>query len=183
MNKQSVHKLYLEAIAATGSYIEPELLKTNKEVSNNHGQENIDPLVDDPLKEDSTTADVAGFESKFAFAPNTNKATKYSLKNGYTLAKEQTEFTKLASTIHLSEALYNDYKNDESSTPRRKVNESIRKINSHLFQIEQILRQNLKLKQEANITEAHYWDTTKTNLRKISEKLSRVNNTIKHFNS
>lgn len=174
MKKDWVHKLYLETVTS-GSYVEPALLNNDLNIT--------DDLDDEPIEETSTTGDVAGFETKFAFSKNKKGGAnpKVYMRDGMTLAKEQTEFSKIASMLHLSEALYKDYKEDCSATPRKKVNESIRKINSHLFQIERIIHQNLKLKQESGITDEHYWDSTKANLRKINEKLGRVNNTIKRF--
>ncbi len=257
MNAKYIHKLYLEAIAATGSYVEPMPSLTNSNVTTKPAtSDDLDDELD--LTEMSATGDVAGFETKFAFSKNKNGGAnpKVYKRDGMTLAKKineaftlqdlehhidhnrkdilanmqhygwkkndikkirnyydlahlldvdtrdlqhvdlqqyaestyellfeskQTEFKKLASTMHIKESLYKVYKEDESATPRRKVNEAIQKVNSHLFQIEHILRQNLRLKQEANVQDSHYWDSTKVNFRKINEKLGRICNTIKNF--
>ena len=81
----------------------------------------------------------------------------------------------------MSEVSYKEYKKDESATQKQKVNRAIKEINSKLYKIERIVNQNLKLKSEAGVDENKYWKSTRSNLAKISEKMTRISNRLRGF--
>jgi hypothetical protein len=87
----------------------------------------------------------------------------------------------LAKNTLLSEISYKDYKNDESSTSKQKVNRAIREINSKLYKIESIINQNIKLKSESGVDSTKYWKSTRSNLQKISEKMQRISERLRRF--
>ena len=97
---------------------------------------------------------------------------------GYKVVKEST-FMKIAKLMN--EINYNDYKKDESSTSKQKVNKAIKEVNSKLYKIERIINQNIKLKTETGIDETKYWKSTRENLQKISEKMHRLSKKLRSF--
>ena len=94
--------------------------------------------------------------------------------------KEST-FIRIAKLSLMSEVSYNEYKKDESSSQKEKVNKAIQEVNSKLFKIERIINQNIKLKTEAGIDENKYWKSTRENLSKISEKMQRLSGKLRRF--
>ena len=93
---------------------------------------------------------------------------------GYHKVKESSTYKSMASQLHLNEVSYNDYKKDDSSSNKAKVNEAIKTINRKLFEIERLVNQNVKLKQEMNVDNNQYWKSTKSRLGKISERILKV---------
>lgn len=87
---------------------------------------------------------------------------------------EGSEFKRVASELHLTEASYKDYKRDESMNSKQKVNTAIKEINRKLFEIERLVSQNVKLKQEMGVDNGQYWKSTKQRLGKISERILKV---------
>ena len=83
----------------------------------------------------------------------------------------------------INEITYKDFKKDESRKNYQKVNDSIKKINRMMFEMERIVNQNTKLKSEAGIHNGQYWKPTHKRLMKISERLKIVSNKIKELGS
>ena len=110
-------------------------------------------------------------------AYNTPKAFKKKKKKEM---KEST-FKKLSREMFLGEATYRQYKSDKSSTQKQKVNNAIKEVNSKLFRIERIINQNMKLKSEAGVDSTQYWKSTRSNLKKISERMMRISEKLRKF--
>ena len=87
---------------------------------------------------------------------------------------EGSEFKRVASQLHLNEVSYKDYKRDDTSTNKTKVNEAIKTINRKLYEIERLVNQNVKLKKEMSVDNGQYWKSTKVRLGKISERILKV---------
>ena len=83
----------------------------------------------------------------------------------------------------INEISYKEFKKDDSRKNYQKVNDSIKKINRMMFEIERIVNQNTKLKSEAGIHNGQYWKPTHKRLMKISERLKLVSNKIKELGS
>jgi len=82
----------------------------------------------------------------------------------------------------LSEAVsYRDYKKDPTSTPAQKVNKGIAEVNRMLSEMEKIVNNNLRLKQEAGVDSSHFWKTTGTRFAKINERMTRISNRLKEL--
>ena len=125
-------------------------------------------IEEEDLDEANTTADAGGeYDTEY---------TKGLM--GYKVVKEST-FMKMAKMMN--EVNYNDYKKDESSSSKQKVNRAIKEVNSKLFKIERIINQNIKLKTETGIDETKYWKSTRENLQKISEKMHRLSKKLRSF--
>ena len=135
-------------------------------------------IEEEDLDEANTTADAGGeYDTKYAFGKKKKKDYTKGLM-GYKVVKEST-FMKIAKLMN--EINYNDYKKDESSTSKQKVNKAIKEVNSKLFKIERIINQNIKLKTETGIDETKYWKSTRENLQKISEKMHRLSKKLRSF--
>ena len=76
--------------------------------------------------------------------------------------------------LHINEASYKEYKRDDSMNSKQKVNNAIKEINRKLFDIEKLVNQNVKLKQEMGVDNGQYWKSTKARLGKISERILKV---------
>ena len=135
---------------------------------------------EEEIDEANTTVDAGGeYDTKYAFGKKKKKDLTKGLM-GYKPVKEST-FMKMAKLTMLNEANYNDYKKDESLTPKQKVNKAIKEVNGKLFRIERIINQNIKLKTETGIDETKYWKSTRENLEKISEKMERLSEKLRRF--
>tara|TARA_A100001515_G_scaffold140725_1_gene136777 strand:+ start:863 stop:1321 length:459 start_codon:yes stop_codon:yes gene_type:complete len=135
-------------------------------------------IEEEDLDEANTTADAGGeYDTKYAFGKRKKKEYTKGLM-GYKVVKEST-FMKMAKMMN--EVNYNDYKKDESSSSKQKVNRAIKEVNSRLFKIERIINQNIKLKTETGIDETKYWKSTRENLQKISEKMHRLSKKLRSF--
>ena len=76
---------------------------------------------------------------------------------------------------------YRDYKKDPTSTPAQKVNKGIAEVNRMLSEMEKIVNNNLRLKQEAGVDSSHFWKTTGTRFAKINERMTRISNRLKEL--
>jgi len=99
---------------------------------------------------------------------------------GYKKVKEST-FMTLAKNTLLSEISYKEYKKDSSLNSKQKVNRAIKEIVSKLGKIESIVKQNIKLKSESGVDSTQYWKSTRSNLRKISEKMQNISERLRRF--
>lgn len=100
--------------------------------------------------------------------------------------KSKKNFSKLESLEKkienkINEITYSAYVHDDSRKNYQKINDSIKKINRMMFEIEQIVNQNNKLKKEAGIHTNQYWKSTQYRLGKISERMIRVSQKIKEL--
>ncbi len=143
---------------------------------------------DEDLDEMSVTGDVAGYDSPKAFGKNNRGVEemerlgfkKVPKTNKYFVPMEST-FKRLASSIYLNEGSYHEYKNDESASPRTKVNRSIAEVNKRLMEIEKIVNHNIRLKTESGVNSDQYWKRSANTFAKISERLNRINNKLKEL--
>ena len=115
----------------------------------------------DEVEETSTTANIAGFETPYAFSDEEDSKKL-----------DETKYKKVMGEIY--NLNYNSYKKDESLNTKQKVNGAISEISKKLFEIERILGRNLKLKKEQGLRSTSYWKSTKGKLGKISERMNRI---------
>jgi len=81
----------------------------------------------------------------------------------------------------INEISYKEFKKDESRKQYQKVNDSIKKMNRMMYEMERVVNQNIKLKSEAGVNNGQYWKSTQKRLVKISERLKIVSNKIKEL--
>jgi len=82
----------------------------------------------------------------------------------------------------LDEAVsYREYKKDPNSTPKQKVNKGIAEVNKMLSEMEKIVNNNLRLKQETGVDSSHFWKSTGQRFAKINERMTRISNRLKEL--
>lgn len=145
------------------------------------------------LDETSTTGDISGFDSPYAFGEIDDDdietmGMKRVKKSNKIINPMESKFTykKIMSEMYgiksIDEAVsYREYKKDESATPSQKVNKSIMEVNRMLTEIERVIAQNLKLKNESGVNSKQFWKSTQTRFTKINEKLTRIFNRTKEL--
>jgi len=157
-------------------------------------------LISEVLDEMTSTGDVAGYNSAYAFTNSTSKMGDYFKKQGYDVVdKDVTNndnsnknknrknnnsisnlVTKVISNMNLSEVNYKQFKTDNSQTNKQKINISIKQINSDLYKLEQTLNHVIKLKTESDMhDDKYYWKPTKSRIQKIQSRLNSITNKIK----
>jgi len=81
----------------------------------------------------------------------------------------------------INEISYKEYKKDDSRKDYQKVNDSIKKINRMMYEVERIVNQNAKLKNEAGVHTGQYWKSTQKRFGKISERMLKVAQRLKEL--
>ena len=150
---------------------------------------NIETLeVVSELDEISTTAGVPGYQTPYAFGKASDdtvnilgyKKVKKANKN---VMNSESKFMQISKELHLHEVSYKDYKNDPTSSSKQKVNQAIHEVNKKMYQIEKIINQNLRLKNEMKLGNSEYWKSTNEKMYKISERLIRIAKNLKELNA
>ena len=141
----------------------------------------------DDIEEISTSAGAGGYETPNAFG-NLGDDTIEML--GYKKVKKvkknevkESDFMKFSKELYLNEISYNEYRKDPIASPKSKINNSINFINRGLKEIEKVVNQNVRLKQEIGVDNGIYWKSSRENLTKISERLLRVSKQLKELAS
>ena len=124
-------------------------------------------FVDDENELDNDHIEVLGYKK--------SKKSKKNIKTMESLER------KLESKIN--EISYKEYKKDDTRKDYQKVNDSIKKINRMMFEMERIVNQNTKLKNEAGVHTGQYWKSTQQRFGKISERLLKVAHKLKELSS
>lgn len=135
----------------------------------------------DSITEMSTTGNVAGYQTPYAFGKQDDEDIEIL---GYKKVKtSESKFMSLSKSLYLNEASYHTYKKDPSISPKKKVNQSISEINKRLREIERVVNHNVRLKQEMGVNSGQYWKSSQGNLVKISERLLRISKQLKELAS
>ena len=137
--------------------------------------------LEEELEEANATGGGEAYDTPNAFSKDGKEdENDVAETSGYKKVKES-KFMTLAKHTLVNEVSYKDYKKDETSTSKQKVNRAIREINSRLYKIEGVINQNIKLKSEAGVDSTKYWKSTRSNLYKISEKMQRISERLRRF--
>ncbi len=78
----------------------------------------------------------------------------------------------------INEGKYHDYRNDDTLTAKQKIGRSMREVRDGLNSLEQLVKMNVKLKNELNVNSQSYWKNTHKALHKISERLVKLANKV-----
>lgn len=76
---------------------------------------------------------------------------------------------------------YREYKKDPKASPQQKVNKGIAEINSMLAEIERMVQNNVRLKQEMGVNSSHFWKATGKRFAKINERMTRISNRLREL--
>ena len=166
-----------------------KILKESKEPEDNSrliDNEEDDLQIDD-IEEISTSAGAGGYETPNAFGELGDDTIEML---GYKKVKKvkknevkESDFMKFSKELYLNEISYNEYRKDPIASPKSKINNSINFINRGLKEIEKVVNQNVRLKQEIGVDNGIYWKSSRENLTKISERLLRVSKQLKELAS
>jgi len=166
-----------------------KILKESEELEDNSRliDDEEDDLQIDDIEEISTSAGAGGYETPNAFGELGDdtiemlgyKKVKKVKKNEF----KESYFMKFSKELYLNEISYNEYRKDPIASPKSKINNSINFINRGLKEIEKVVNQNVRLKQEIGVDNGIYWKSSRENLTKISERLLRVSKQLKELAS
>ena len=131
-------------------------------------KEIIRELIRKELEEVSTSANVPGYQTPYAFSGGRKKDKKKKKK----IATNSTGYSKV------NEGRYHNYRNDESMTPKQKIGRSMREIRDSLNELDRLVKMNVRLKNELNVNSQSYWKNTHKALNKISERLVKLANKV-----
>jgi hypothetical protein len=143
-------------------------------------------IDEDELEEMSVAAGAGAYDTPNAFGELSDDDIEML---GYKKVKKpktesvDSDFVALSKALYLKEIAYNDYKKDPIATPKQKINSSINYINKGLKEIEKVVNNNVRLKQEMGVDNNIYWKSSRENLAKISERLLRVSKQLKELAS
>lgn len=145
-----------------------------------------EPRIEDMVDEMSVATGAGGYEIPNAFGNLSDDDIEllgYKKVKKVKAAVKESEFMKISKEIHLTEISYNEYKKDPIASPKQKINTSVNFINKGLKEIEKVVNQNVRLKQEMGVDNGVYWKSSRENLTKISERLLRVSRQLKELAS
>ena len=132
----------------------------------------IREMVKEELKEASVTGNIDGGEGP--------PKTPYAFQGKRKKDKEKEDKIATNSTGYkkISEGKYHDYRNDDTLTAKQKIGRSMREVRDGLNNLEQLVKMNVKLKNELNVDSRSYWKNTHKALHKISERLVKLANKV-----
>ena len=131
-------------------------------------KEIIRELIQQELKEATTTGNIDGYETPYAFTGKSSKNKK----------KKKEISTNSTGYNVVKEGRYHDYRNDETMTPKQKIGRSMREVRDSLSELERVVKMNVRLKNELNVNSGSYWKNTHKALHKISERLVKLANKV-----
>jgi hypothetical protein len=141
----------------------------------------------------NVTSNIDGYQTPNAFSPSEEDFEESSKDRaevfGYkTVGKLQNKHRKKVYATEssaykqameqLTEISYNDFKLDQTKTSTRKINDSIRHINSKVYEVERVIKHALKLKTEMSVDQRNLWRSSISKLVKIAERITRISKNI-----
>jgi hypothetical protein len=133
-----------------------------------HAFQKNNPTKKDKEKEYSNATSSTGY----GVAPKTNNYIK----------RRDEMFNRAEHLINtIDEGKYTDYRNDDTMTPKKKINTSIKEVNRRLYEIETMINHAMRLKTETGMEDV-FWKSTKSRFAKISERMLRIGTKLREFN-
>jgi hypothetical protein len=133
------------------------------------------------VEEGTTTASAGGeYQTPNAFAGSKKKWRKQVPREYSEPSLYYEHMLKKLQTL-INEISYNEFKSDDSSTQKQKINNSIKEISTQLYKMEQTLNQISKLKTEINGDQRIFYKSTFSKFGKISERILRLGNKIREL--
>lgn len=144
---------------------------------------------DEELREMNATGNITGYNTPNAFVSSKEShdaKVKDSLDTyGYSITdnpkkkntiKSESLYKTAMNSLH--EVSYREFKTDQSRPTGRKINDSIKDIDSALREIERAVKHASRLKSEANVDQRTLWKSSHSRLVKIHERLVRISKKI-----
>lgn len=138
-----------------------------------------DEVID--IEEENTTSSAGGeYQTPYAFASKKNK--KKMVPKYYEPAIVENLLKSINAKINtLNEISYKDFKNDNTSTFKQKINTGIKEVSKQLYEIETTVNRLTKLKTEIGADQQIFLKQTFQRFNKISERLLRLENKIREI--
>ena len=156
-------------------------------------RELIRRIIKKELDEMTTTGNVAGFLTPFAFRGNKKSQIARSKHiatdtTGFKLTpRGQQDLKRPADKMEIvkknlaENTKYYEYKNDESASPHKKIAKAISELNRNLQEVERVLKMNTRLKNESNIASEQLWKRTQNGLLKLESRLLNIATRIREI--
>ena len=135
--------------------------------------------MDEELDEITTTANIDGFNTPYAFLNKKSKKDKEKRKRtatqmGYTIVGEGRKPKRPVNR-------WLELKNDESRTPNQKLSLGLKELKYQLAEVEMFFRWYNKIRSMNELNKDKYWKRTNTHIYKIKERLINIVNSIKEL--
>ena len=135
--------------------------------------------MDEELEEITTTANIDGFDTPYAFLNKKSKKDKEKRKRiatqmGYTIVGEG---KKIKTPVNR----WLELKNDETRTPNQKLSLGLKELKYQLAEVEMFFRWYNKIRSMNELNKDKYWKRTNTHIYKIKERLINIVNSIKEL--
>ena len=142
----------------------------------------IRELIKKEIDEANSTATAGGeYQTPHSFK-GSNKKGKKKKKAGYQDGHEDptigTDNFKPKDPKLRKEGRYHDFRNDDSMSPKQKIGMAMRETRDSLTELERIVKNNVRLKNELNVDSRSYWKNTHKALSKIGERLVKLANKV-----
>jgi hypothetical protein len=125
------------------------------------------------LNEISTTANVAGYLTPYAFAgdggSNTKRVKSMAKMIGYTLTKRGKEDAENVDKLNEN---YYDFKRDDTKSPYEKIASAVREATRQVKLAEKQIRMCSKYKNESKIPTEELWKPTRNEIMKLEARLT-----------
>ena len=177
-------------------------------MSNSALQKLIRELVEEELREVSTSDAAGPYMSKFAFRGNSAegkaKAKKIASQAGYEPVEKKTEtadkegnpedrtvsfgdkgpggLKKPAKDKVVQENRYTELKGAEG-TPTRKIAEAVREINRQISEIDRVVSLNARLKRESGLEGGNLYKNTVKSITRLESKLQNLSAKLRELKS
>ncbi len=140
---------------------------------------NLVQEMDEELDEITTTANIDGFDTPYAFLNKKSKKDKEKRKKtatmmGYTIVGEGRRPKKPINR-------WLELKNDETRTPNQKLALGLKELKYQLAEVEMFFRWYNKIRSMNELNKDKYWKRTNTHIYKIKERLINIVNSIKEL--
>jgi hypothetical protein len=135
--------------------------------------------MDKELEEITTTANIDGFDTPYAFLNKKSKKDKEKRKKtatmmGYTIVGEGKKPKRPVNR-------WLELKNDETRTPNQKLALGLKELKYQLAEVEMFFRWYNKIRSMNELNKDKYWKRTNTHIYKIKERLINIVNSIKEL--
>ena len=140
---------------------------------------NLVQEMDEELDEITTTANIDGFLTPYAFLNKKSKKDKEKRKKtatmmGYTIVGEGRKPKRPINR-------WLELKNDETRTPNQKLALGLKELKYQLAEVEMFFRWYNKIRSMNELNKDKYWKRTNTHIYKIKERLINIVNSIKEL--
>ena len=135
--------------------------------------------MDEELDEITTSANIDGFLTPYAFLNKKSKKDKEKRKKtatmmGYTIVGEGRRPKRPVNR-------WLELKNDETRTPNQKLALGLKELKYQLAEVEMFFRWYNKIRSMNELNKDKYWKRTNTHIYKIKERLINIVNSIKEL--